>query len=221
MGSSYYTSLAGYGHQSQTAPQSVLARVEGTTYHPPSTSTQGYPYRNSASAHFRDSPQSGFIPTPHQVSSQPAYQIPRQAMPQPPYRPPFTSPAVQVSQIMRPVTSPQGPFSTQTRAPSQPPTHSHSTQGAHATASPTSSSSASRRTQTSAESTSAPPQADRFHCDQCDSTFSRAHDRKRHAETHNTTNPPMHICQECSKSFSRADSLKRHLNSNNCPAAAQ
>ena len=60
-----------------------------------------------------------------------------------------------------------------------------------------------------------PGGVERFPCDKCSKTFSRAHDRKRHFETHHTQHPPSHPCQFCRKGFSRADSLKRHVD-NGC-----
>ncbi|KAJ3491257.1 hypothetical protein NLI96_g834 [Meripilus lineatus] len=60
-----------------------------------------------------------------------------------------------------------------------------------------------------------PGGVERFPCEKCTKTFSRAHDRKRHFETHHTSHPPSHPCQFCKKGFSRADSLKRHVD-NGC-----
>ena len=60
-----------------------------------------------------------------------------------------------------------------------------------------------------------PGGVERFPCDKCSKTFSRAHDRKRHFETHHTSHPPSHPCQFCKKGFSRSDSLKRHVD-NGC-----
>jgi len=56
---------------------------------------------------------------------------------------------------------------------------------------------------------------DRFVCSQCDASFSRPHDRRRHYETQHLESPPVHRCRYCQKEFTRADSLKRHLN-NGC-----
>lgn len=61
--------------------------------------------------------------------------------------------------------------------------------------------------------TSSSPGAERFPCDKCDRSFSRAHDRKRHYESHHLQTP--HICPTCGKDFSRSDSLKRHID-NGC-----
>lgn len=61
----------------------------------------------------------------------------------------------------------------------------------------------------------ASPEIERFPCDKCDKTFSRAHDRKRHYESQHSTHPYLHRCRFCNKEFSRADSLKRHID-NGC-----
>ena len=63
--------------------------------------------------------------------------------------------------------------------------------------------------------TSSSPGAERFPCERCTKTFTRAHDRKRHFETHHSPQPPSHKCMFCHKEFSRADSLKRHVD-NGC-----
>ncbi|GJE92755.1 hypothetical protein PsYK624_089110 [Phanerochaete sordida] len=60
-----------------------------------------------------------------------------------------------------------------------------------------------------------PEGSERFPCDKCDKTFSRAHDRKRHHESQHSTHPYFHRCRFCNKEFSRADSLKRHID-NGC-----
>ncbi|THH29621.1 hypothetical protein EUX98_g4558 [Antrodiella citrinella] len=60
-----------------------------------------------------------------------------------------------------------------------------------------------------------PTGIERYACDRCDKTFSRAHDRKRHFETHHSPQPASHRCPFCKKDFSRADSLKRHCD-NGC-----
>lgn len=59
------------------------------------------------------------------------------------------------------------------------------------------------------------PELERFPCDRCDKTFSRAHDRKRHYESQHAPHPSLHRCRFCAKEFSRSDSLKRHLD-NGC-----
>ncbi|KIP06536.1 hypothetical protein PHLGIDRAFT_13845 [Phlebiopsis gigantea 11061_1 CR5-6] len=59
------------------------------------------------------------------------------------------------------------------------------------------------------------PEIERFPCDKCDKTFSRAHDRKRHYESQHAAHPYLHKCRYCLKEFSRADSLKRHVD-NGC-----
>ncbi|CAE6356816.1 unnamed protein product [Rhizoctonia solani] len=46
-------------------------------------------------------------------------------------------------------------------------------------------------------------------CEHCDSGFARAHDLKRHLETHNSERP--HRCPNCQRSFSRKDAVQRHL----------
>jgi hypothetical protein len=52
---------------------------------------------------------------------------------------------------------------------------------------------------------------DRSVCHECDASFSRPHDLRRHFETQHLESPPIHRCQHCQKEFSRSDSLKRHL----------
>lgn len=63
------------------------------------------------------------------------------------------------------------------------------------------------RTLSGANSASPPPASspsgERFLCEKCGKTFSRAHDRKRHHETQHTPIPVMHTCQHCQKEFSR------------------
>ncbi|KAI0338302.1 hypothetical protein BDW22DRAFT_1382629 [Trametopsis cervina] len=65
--------------------------------------------------------------------------------------------------------------------------------------------------------TPAPPSpgTERFPCERCDKTFSRAHDRKRHYESQHAARPVSHRCPYCRKEFSRADSMKRHVD-NGC-----
>ncbi|QRV98009.1 C2H2 zinc finger [Ceratobasidium sp. AG-Ba] len=70
-----------------------------------------------------------------------------------------------------------------------------------------------RRTHPVAEETSQPrpkPHA----CDQCGAAFSRAHDLKRHIETHKGDRP--HKCPTCTKAFSRKDALQRHQSMAQC-----
>ncbi|KZT29161.1 hypothetical protein NEOLEDRAFT_1175465 [Neolentinus lepideus HHB14362 ss-1] len=56
--------------------------------------------------------------------------------------------------------------------------------------------------------------APRYQCDRCDTTFSRAHDRTRHIQTHHCPeNQTRNKCQDCGRSFSRSDALKRHRDS--------
>ncbi|KAH8797386.1 hypothetical protein DL96DRAFT_995566 [Flagelloscypha sp. PMI_526] len=57
---------------------------------------------------------------------------------------------------------------------------------------------------------------DRYLCTKCGKTFSRAHDRKRHWETHHHPNPVVHKCGECGREFGRSDSLKRHIEHGAC-----
>ncbi|KAH7339850.1 hypothetical protein B0J17DRAFT_569932, partial [Rhizoctonia solani] len=42
-------------------------------------------------------------------------------------------------------------------------------------------------------------------CEHCDSGFARAHDLKRHLETHKSERP--HKCPNCQRSFSRKDAV--------------
>ncbi|KAG8745172.1 hypothetical protein FRC10_008625 [Ceratobasidium sp. 414] len=51
-------------------------------------------------------------------------------------------------------------------------------------------------------------------CDQCGGAFSRAHDLKRHVETHKGDRP--HKCPTCTKAFSRKDALQRHQSMAQC-----
>ncbi|QRV83963.1 acyl-CoA dehydrogenase [Ceratobasidium sp. AG-Ba] len=70
-----------------------------------------------------------------------------------------------------------------------------------------------RRTHPAADETSQPrpkPHA----CDQCGAAFSRAHDLKRHIETHKGDRP--HKCPTCTKAFSRKDALQRHQSMAQC-----
>ncbi|CUA74547.1 hypothetical protein RSOLAG22IIIB_05607 [Rhizoctonia solani] len=51
-------------------------------------------------------------------------------------------------------------------------------------------------------------------CEQCGAAFSRAHDLKRHIETHKGDRP--HKCPTCTKAFSRKDALQRHQSMAQC-----
>ncbi|KAK7692212.1 hypothetical protein QCA50_003836 [Cerrena zonata] len=73
----------------------------------------------------------------------------------------------------------------------------------------------SHRSPPTSPTTSSSPGTERFPCDRCSKSFTRAHDRKRHFETHHSAQPPTHRCPFCHKEFSRADSLKRHID-NGC-----
>ncbi|KAF8608632.1 hypothetical protein BDV93DRAFT_602551 [Ceratobasidium sp. AG-I] len=53
-------------------------------------------------------------------------------------------------------------------------------------------------------------------CDLCDSGFARAHDLKRHIETHKGERP--HRCPNCQRAFSRKDAVQRHLVITQCGA---
>lgn len=76
-----------------------------------------------------------------------------------------------------------------------------------------------RRSHPAASTIPIPPASptgiERYACERCDKTFSRAHDRKRHFETHHSPQPASHKCPHCRKDFSRADSRKRHCD-NGC-----
>jgi hypothetical protein len=64
-----------------------------------------------------------------------------------------------------------------------------------------------------------PPQSERpFKCDQCNQSFSRNHDLKRHKRIHLAVKP--FPCTFCSKSFSRKDALKRHRLVKGCESKA-
>ncbi|KAG9122833.1 hypothetical protein FRC07_000609, partial [Ceratobasidium sp. 392] len=56
-------------------------------------------------------------------------------------------------------------------------------------------------------------------CDQCAAAFSRAHDLKRHIETHKGDRP--HKCPTCTKAFSRKDALQRHQSMAQCGVDGQ
>jgi hypothetical protein len=47
------------------------------------------------------------------------------------------------------------------------------------------------------------PSGERYPCERCGKTFSRAHDRKRHHETQHLPTPVIHRCRFCEKEFSR------------------
>lgn len=66
-----------------------------------------------------------------------------------------------------------------------------------------------------AYSSSLASSGERFVCVHCGASFGRAHDRKRHIETHHLASPPVHRCPHCRKEFGRGDSLKRHI-ANGC-----
>ncbi|KDN44475.1 hypothetical protein RSAG8_05522, partial [Rhizoctonia solani AG-8 WAC10335] len=51
-------------------------------------------------------------------------------------------------------------------------------------------------------------------CELCDSGFARAHDLKRHLETHKGDRP--HKCPNCQRSFSRKDAVQRHIVATKC-----
>lgn len=53
-----------------------------------------------------------------------------------------------------------------------------------------------------------------FKCDQCECSFRRNHDLRRHKRSHLPVRP--FPCTTCSRSFSRKDALKRHLAANAC-----
>ncbi|KAF8608104.1 hypothetical protein BDV93DRAFT_602992 [Ceratobasidium sp. AG-I] len=60
----------------------------------------------------------------------------------------------------------------------------------------------------------AQPKAKPHVCDQCGAAFSRAHDLKRHVDTHKGDRP--HKCPTCTKAFSRKDALQRHQSMAQC-----
>ncbi|EJD02654.1 uncharacterized protein FOMMEDRAFT_167845 [Fomitiporia mediterranea MF3/22] len=57
--------------------------------------------------------------------------------------------------------------------------------------------------------------SDRFPCPNCDKSFTRNFDRKRHMEIHLPGSSGSNRCRYCQKDYSRPDSLKRHLD-NGC-----
>jgi uncharacterized Zn-finger protein len=58
-----------------------------------------------------------------------------------------------------------------------------------------------------------------FKCDQCNQSFSRNHDLKRHKRIHLSVKP--FPCNFCSKTFSRKDALKRHRLVKGCETRAK
>ncbi|KAI9056132.1 hypothetical protein LZ554_001060 [Drepanopeziza brunnea f. sp. 'monogermtubi'] len=59
------------------------------------------------------------------------------------------------------------------------------------------------------------PVTDRpFKCDQCQQSFNRNHDLKRHKKIHLAVKP--YPCGHCEKSFTRKDALKRHILVKSC-----
>lgn len=56
-----------------------------------------------------------------------------------------------------------------------------------------------------------------FKCDQCQQSFNRNHDLKRHKRIHLAVKP--YPCGHCDKSFSRKDALKRHILVKGCGKA--
>lgn len=109
------------------------------------------------------------------------------------------------------MTTPQSPIpdpctsSADYPAPSQHMLPSSHSQGIHhvhrpriVTGRPRTASAAGSTSPTSATS----PSGERFPCDKCEKTFSRAHDRKRH-QTQHSSFPISHSCKYCAKEFSR------------------
>jgi hypothetical protein len=64
-------------------------------------------------------------------------------------------------------------------------------------------------------SSSAASKSQSHMCEDCGQTFTRAHDKKRHAQIHTRQPDEGPKCQWCKKKFSRDDALKRHLD-NGC-----
>jgi uncharacterized Zn-finger protein len=58
------------------------------------------------------------------------------------------------------------------------------------------------------------PSRGHFHCNTCDTSFTRRHDLKRHLLRHAGIRP--NKCQKCSKAFARPDALARHSSQNLC-----
>lgn len=136
--------------------------------------------------HSSQSTQQHFIPTPSELHSYSSY--PRQISvtpgPQSPTLPPdpYSSPEYPPAPhhiVPSSLTSGQRPARISTGRPRT---------GTSSGTSPTSASS---------------PPGERFPCERCGKTFSRAHDRKRHHETQHLQSPVVHRCRYCEKEFSR------------------
>ncbi|EGO00335.1 hypothetical protein SERLA73DRAFT_180879 [Serpula lacrymans var. lacrymans S7.3] len=132
-------------------------------------------------------------------------------------------PPVQSSQfIPTPSQTYQETSSTTTRRartgtePYPPPAHLHHPQAGHP--GPTSyhsQANTGRPVHSPSSSAGSAAGGERFPCSQCDRTFTRLHDKKRHFDTIHAANPPTHRCRHCAREFSRTDSLKRHID-NGC-----
>jgi DNA-directed RNA polymerase subunit RPC12/RpoP len=199
-----------YGTQSQSFPGGVAqsdarhsSNFCGATYNPtlaPATSaphSPTLPYHNSGQS-------SHFTHTPSQVAAYPNYHNPP--------RPTTPSQHSQYPSGASPDHGNRGHPSTNANAPR----HSYSSP---LTSTPRpirhADSGSTSHYRSSSATVASPVQGERYLCTTCHNTFSRAHDRKRHFDTHHRLDPVVHRCGRCSKEFSRGDSLKRHAD-NGC-----
>ena len=55
-----------------------------------------------------------------------------------------------------------------------------------------------------------------FKCNDCDLSFARCHDLRRHEKIHKKGNQNSNKCEFCNRLFSRPDALNRHIKLNTC-----
>ena len=186
----------------QSTPHGHGGIIPVEASYPSPSSARGYPYPSpSVPPPGHLPPPSSFIPKP------PAHQGYHAQTRQDPY---------QYRSHSLPETIPEHNPYIHTHPQHDPPYSSHPNPLHPIQINPLPGSQAARESPTSL-SPSSTAQGDRFPCDKCDRSFTRAHDRKRHYETHHLSNPAVHRCRHCDKSFSRSDSLRRHMNNNGCP----